>query len=43
MTGDHIAERLYVQEEAKPQLGITGAKNITDRQREFFPSLGDAS
>lgn len=37
--GDHIAERLYVQEELKPQLGILPLSRITEHMRRFYPDL----
>jgi uncharacterized protein (DUF736 family) len=38
--GDHMAEKLFVQEELKPGWGVLRAmQNITQRQRDMFPEL----
>ncbi len=38
-TGDHMAERLFVQEELKPQIGILPISRITLNMLRFYPEL----
>lgn len=38
-TGSHIAERLYVQEELKPQIGIRPIMKMTQNMMLFYPEL----
>ncbi|MDE2030184.1 MAG: DUF736 family protein [Alphaproteobacteria bacterium] len=38
-TGQHMIEKLYVQEELKPQLGIRPVTRITQNMLLFYPDL----
>jgi uncharacterized protein (DUF736 family) len=38
-SGEHIAEKLFVQEELKPQLGIRPLSRITLHMALFYPDL----